>query len=103
MATSTEVASLGPNTRQGVNDYRGIGYGGPCPPPNITDITRYYGNFTENYVQKPHSYRFQLYALDAELDLAVGATKNQLLQAMEGHILAGGELRGEYISKKIFK
>jgi hypothetical protein len=103
VATTTEVASLGPNARQGANDYRGIGYGGPCPPPNITNISKYYGDFSEQYVQKPHGYVFKLYALDTELDLAAGADKNELLQAMEGHILAGGELTGEYINKKLFK
>ena len=101
--TTTEVLAIGPNTRQGANDYKGIGYGGPCPPPNVTDIARYYGNFSEAYVQKPHGYMFTVYALDTQLDLAAGATKNQLLRAMDGHILAGGNVTGEYINKKLFK
>ena len=46
---------------------------------------------------------FKLYALEVELDLAAGATKNELLKAMEGHILSGGEFEGQYVNKRIFK
>jgi len=55
------------------------GYFGPCPPKG-----------------SPHHYRFTLYALDKSLDLAAGASKDQVLQAMEGHILAQGQLVGLY-------
>jgi len=64
---------------QGKNDFHKIGYGGPCPPPG-----------------KPHRYFFKLYALDTKLDLASGASKKELLQAMEGHILAESQLMGIY-------
>jgi Raf kinase inhibitor-like YbhB/YbcL family protein len=63
---------------QGRSSWNRVGYGGPCPPGGT------------------HRYFFKLYALDAELDLAPGATKEQLLAAMEGHILAQGELVGTY-------
>ncbi|MDD5680634.1 MAG: YbhB/YbcL family Raf kinase inhibitor-like protein [Candidatus Omnitrophica bacterium] len=56
--------------KQGVTDFREIGYGGPCPPPG-----------TE------HRYFFRLYALDRILELESGLTRQQLLDAMEGHIL----------------
>lgn len=69
---------LGNNARQGSNDFRRIGYGGPCPPGGT------------------HRYFFKLYALDTELELASGSGKAQLLKAMEGHILAEGELIGKY-------
>jgi Raf kinase inhibitor-like YbhB/YbcL family protein len=65
--------------KQGVNDFRGAGYGGPCPPR---------GN--------PHRYFFKIYALNAELTLKPGATKSDVLRAMEGHILAEGQLMGTY-------
>jgi len=65
--------------KQGVNDYQKIGYGGPCPPPG-----------------KPHRYFFKLYALDVQPNLQPGLTKAQLLKAMEGHVLAEGELMGTY-------
>ena len=43
-----------------------------------------------------HRYYFKLYALDTMLDLETGITKEQLLKAMEGHILAQGQLMGKY-------
>ena len=68
--------------KQGVNDFKRIGYGGPAPPPG-----------------KPHRYFFKLYALDTKTDLKPGATKNDLVKAMKGHVLAEGQLMGTYQSK----
>ena len=65
--------------RQGRNDFRKLGYGGPCPPPG-----------------KPHRYYFKLYALDKKVDLKPGATKADVESAMQGHILAQGELMGRF-------
>jgi Raf kinase inhibitor-like YbhB/YbcL family protein len=65
-------------TKQGMNDFRKIGYGGPCPPGGT------------------HRYYFKLYALDTKINLDAGATKSELLKAMEGHILAEGQLMGRY-------
>lgn len=64
--------------KQGMNGFRKIGYGGPCPPGGT------------------HRYFFKLYALDTEINLEAGATKSELLKAMEGHILAEGQLMGRY-------
>ena len=64
--------------RQGNNDWPKIGYGGPCPPGGT------------------HRYYFKLYALDAMLALKPGATKAQVLQAMEGHVLAEAQLMAKY-------
>lgn len=64
---------------QGTNDFRRIGYGGPCPPPG-----------------KPHRYFFKLYALDAELNLKAGAKKADVEDAMRGHVLANAELMGTF-------
>jgi len=65
----------------GVNDgdFDRVGYYGPCPPPG-----------------KPHRYFFKVYALDKVLGLPPKITKNALLKAMEGRILAQGELIGLY-------
>jgi Raf kinase inhibitor-like YbhB/YbcL family protein len=71
--------ALGDGARQGKNDFGKVGYGGPAPPKG-----------------KPHRYFFKLYALDAELDLPAGATKAQLVDAMRGHVLAEGQLVGNY-------
>jgi Raf kinase inhibitor-like YbhB/YbcL family protein len=64
---------------QGRNDFRKIGYGGPCPPQ---------GN--------PHRYHFKLYALDSKLNLKAGASKAEVENAMQGHILGQTELVGRY-------
>lgn len=64
--------------KQGKNDSGGIGYDGPCPPSGT------------------HRYFFKLYALDTDLALNAGCTKQELLDAMEGHILAQGQLMGRY-------
>ena len=103
VATTTEVAAIGPSTRQGVNDYGGTGWSGPCPPPNVISIFARDDHVGSKKTQYPHGYVFTVYALDAELDLAGGANKNDLLAAMDGHILAAGQLRGEYINKKLYK
>ncbi|MDR3402165.1 MAG: YbhB/YbcL family Raf kinase inhibitor-like protein [Chthoniobacter sp.] len=77
------AAALLDGARQGVNDFGKTGYGGPCPPPG-----------------KPHRYFFKLYALDIDLALRPGATKQALVQAMEHHVLADGLLMGKYQRKK---
>lgn len=74
----TTDETLTDGTRQGINDFGKIGYGGPCPPGGT------------------HRYFFKIYALDTQLDLATRADKSQLLEAMEGHILAQGQLMGKY-------
>lgn len=71
--------TLDSGAKQGKNDFDQIGYGGPAPPKG-----------------KPHRYFFKLYVLDTALDLPPGATKAQLVEAMKGHILAEGQLMGNY-------
>ena len=63
----------------GANDFKSLGYGGPCPPPG-----------------SPHRYVFNLYALDTRLELESGASKADLLRGTEGHVLAEGRLMGTY-------
>lgn len=65
--------------QQGVNDFGGIGYGGPCPPSGT------------------HHYFFKLYALDTDLNIPEEkVTKERLLQEMKGHVLADAQLTGTY-------
>ena len=73
------TATLEEGGTQGANDFKQIGYGGPCPPP---------GN--------PHRYFFRLYALNAKLQLPSGVTRQELTHTMRGHILAEGHLMGTY-------
>src|SRR5687767_1300441 len=69
-------------TKEGKNDWKRTGYGGPCPP-----IGR-------------HRYFFKLYALDTVLPDLKSPTKAELEKAMEGHVLAKAELMGTYEKKK---
>lgn len=75
LAKSQHVAGA----TQGLNDFKHLGYGGPCPPPG-----------------KPHRYFFKLYALDTTLGLKPGSSKKDVEHAMEKHILAQGQLMGTY-------
>ena len=72
-------AKLEDGTRQGTNDFKKTGYGGPCPPRGA-----------------PHRYFLKLYALDNVVGLPPGATKAALEKAMEGHTLGHSELMGRY-------
>ncbi|MBN2358013.1 MAG: YbhB/YbcL family Raf kinase inhibitor-like protein [Deltaproteobacteria bacterium] len=67
------------SSRQGTSDFKRVGYGGPCPPPG-----------------KPHRYFFKLYAVDRILGLDDGATKAEVMKAIEGHVVARGELMGTF-------
>jgi Raf kinase inhibitor-like YbhB/YbcL family protein len=69
---------LANGAKQGTNDFRRIGYGGPCPPGGT------------------HRYFFKVYALDSMLKLGPGLTKSKLIEAMKGHILAEGQIMGKY-------
>jgi Raf kinase inhibitor-like YbhB/YbcL family protein len=71
--------NLPSGARQGKNDFKEIGYGGPQPPPG-----------------GPHRYFFKLYALDTPLDLPAGATKQQVEAKIKGHVIGEGQLMGKY-------
>ena len=77
-ATLTAPADLA-GTIQGLSGFRRAGYRGPAPPAG-----------------KPHHYTFTVYALDTELTLAEGATKADLVKAMEGHVIGQGALVAIY-------
>ncbi len=66
--------------KHGKNNFDQLKYGGPCPPKG----------------DGPHTYYFKLYALDTMLSLDAGVQKKQLLQAMENHIVAQGQLKGTF-------
>jgi len=75
---TTETLASG--ARQGNNDFKRVGYGGPCPPQG----------------RGAHRYFFKVYALDTEIGLGPRATKADLLREIDGHILAQGQLMGAY-------
>lgn len=72
------ISELG--AAQGINDAKKNNFYGACPPQG----------------SGVHRYFFRLFALDTKLDLAIGATKEQVMRAMQGHIVAQAELIGLY-------
>ena len=78
LAENAAKSGLPPGAKQGLNDWKRAGYGGPCPP-----IGR-------------HRYFHKLSALDAVLPDLGHATKAQLLDAMKGHVIAETQFVGTY-------
>lgn len=91
--TTTDVVSIGPEARQGKNDDNVIGYSGPCPIPTTVD-------YRQTKVKIVFEYVFTVYALDTVLDLAEGATRQEFINAIDGHILSGGIIKGEFVGSK---
>lgn len=81
LAEGIQSSALPAGTREGLNDWKRHGYGGPCPP-----IGR-------------HRYFHKLYALDTALPAMENPSKLDLEQAMKGHILGKAELVGTYQKK----
>ncbi len=76
------IKTLANGEIHGQNDFKKLGYDGPCPPSGS------------------HRYYFRLYALDNAPRLSPGTPKAELLKAIHGHIVAQGELMGRYQRKK---
>jgi Raf kinase inhibitor-like YbhB/YbcL family protein len=74
------IAPNVPRTQQGSNSRSETGYFGPRPPAG----------------DPPHAYRFQVFALDVPLWLPTGFNRHTLIKAMQGHVLARGELTGTF-------
>ena len=74
-----KLAQFKSGAKQGLNDFKKTGYNGPAPPPG-----------------KAHRYYFKLYSLDKMAGLAPGASKTDLLKAMDGHLLGEGQLMVTY-------
>ncbi|OHB19612.1 MAG: kinase inhibitor, partial [Parcubacteria group bacterium RIFCSPHIGHO2_01_FULL_56_18] len=81
-ADTREIPEGGSIGVAGANSAGKNAYAGPCPPPQ--------------YEPSEHRYVFKLYALDSELPLQAGATKEEVEKAMEGHILGQTQLVGRY-------
>jgi hypothetical protein len=74
--------NLDNGSSQGLNDFGNTSYGGPCPPSGT------------------HRYFFKIYAIDTILNLKGDVTKEILLNAIKGHIIAEGQLIGKYSRSK---
>lgn len=79
LAAGQPRQALPDGTQQGTNDLGELGYGGPCPSVGLS-----------------HRYVITVYALDTKLGLPADTKERQLLSAIDGHILARGELAGVY-------
>ena len=77
-----DFARSSSTAKQGTNDFKKPGYGGPCPPGG-----------------KAHRYFFRIYALDTTLNLPAGASRKEIDAAMAKHVLAMGQLMGTYQRK----
>ena len=73
-----EYGNTDDSVTEGKNDFGEIGYGGPAPPDGR------------------HTYVFKLYELDTDLDLKEGFSKQELEDAIKGHIIAEAKLTGTY-------
>jgi len=73
-----EYGNTDDSVTEGKNDFGEIGYGGPAPPDG------------------QHTYVFKLYELDTDLDLKEGFSKQELEDAMKGHIIAEAKLTGTF-------
>ena len=74
----SETAILLSGAIHGINDFGKFGYGGPCPP------------------EEKHRYFLKLYALDELMRFKPGFKRNELLEAMEGHIIEEAQVMGVY-------
>lgn len=82
LGESVSRGTLPPGTREGLNDWRNLGYGGPCPPVGS------------------HRYVHKLYALDTVLPDLGAPSKAELEAAMRGHVLSRAELVGTYAKQE---
>ena len=109
VANGPDAPSVGPKAAQGTNSDDTVGWSGPCPEPVTlgvsTSRTGTAGGLRSvaDAERSTAEYFFKLYALDTELDLGPETDKNAFLRAIEGHVIAGGELRGEQVSQTQIK
>lgn len=83
--TKLDYKNLPTGAKQGMTDFKRIGWGGPCPPYGV------------------HRYFFKLYAIDEMLDLDEGVTKSQLEKTINGHIIEQAQIIGLYERKELSK
>ena len=96
-ASASGSSALPIGAMEGVNTYGQPGYKGPCPPPKI----RARGSQCKSSGFESNPYRWSVYAVDKDVSLGPGATRVNLLQAIDGSILASGSIDVRYISKNL--
>ncbi len=94
-----DEATLPVSGVHGANDWKAHRYNGPCPTPTIV-----YANSGAKFfppdVAKPRPYNFNVYAIDIDAGLEPGADRNTVLRAIDGHVIAGGNLEATYRSRR---
>ena len=83
----------------GTNDYGVALYLGPCPRPSLIVGLGVAVSERRPLPAPLRAYHFRIYALDIDTDLGPGASRNELLKAVEGHVLAVGDLAPQYRSR----
>ncbi len=86
---------------EGTNDFELVGWKGPCPPPRFLG----YGSTVtdKNRGTDRHHHNFNVYALDFAPSLDPGTRRNDLLRAIDGHIVAAGDVTATYISSIVIR
>ena len=79
---------------EGLNTYGQTGYKGPCPPPKVLGFGR---TTTSGFTSNP--YLWTVYAVNKEIVLTPDATRDDLLRAIDGHVVASGYIDVKYVSK----
>ena len=85
--------------KQGTNDYGNVQYNGPCPIPTLGFFNRRGAPGTSRTITaEERPYYFRLYALDVPVELPSGADRDTLMESIDGHVLAAGEIGISYKS-----
>ena len=104
-----DAPSVGPKAGQGTNSGETVGWSGPCPEPVTLGVSTSRSGTAgglrsvADAERSTAEYFFKLYALDTELELGPETDKNAFLRAIDGHVIAGGELKGEQVSQTQIK
>ena len=105
-AGASGSTDLPPGTVEGVNGFTSVGWRGPCPPPRVIGFGGSSMGQTASNVNSgviSHLYVLSVYALDTEVSLDASATRNDVLQDIDGHIIAGGVVETKYLSATIIR
>jgi hypothetical protein len=100
-ANAGPSAALPTGTVEGSNGFELVGWKGPCPPPRFLG----YGSTVtdKNRGTNRHHHNFNVYALDFAPTLGPETTRNDLLRAIDGHIVAAGDVTATYISSIVIR
>ena len=91
---------------EGINGFSTIGWRGPCPPPRVigsSSVSMGGRSTSVNTGVISNLYVINVYALDTEVSLDPGAARNDVLKAIEGHIIAGGAVETKYVSATVIR